>query len=179
MGGTAPSRATLFTRIVGLQLYCVFFVERRRRSRKHACSWERASHASGSIPLLVPLQLRPQLASEVVVRVGVVPVLLPLLDILGVLFLGAPLCRSETFAGRGRSERGRDEANPTRSRGRTGSRSRRARELETHLRCQTPRTRRRTPGRRRRSSAAPSSPRSWRLRVCCAHEVTGAARLQG
>ena len=52
-------------------------------------------------PLLVPLQLRPQLAGEVIVRVGVVPVLLPLLDILGVLFLGAPLCRSETFAGPG------------------------------------------------------------------------------
>ena len=90
---------TLFTRIVGL---LSFFVE--PPFEKTRVFLPRASHASGSIELLVPLQLRPQLASEVVVRVGVVPVLLPLLDILGVLFLGAPLCRSETFAGRGRSE---------------------------------------------------------------------------
>lgn len=61
---------------------------------------------------------------------------------------------------------GSDEGKPGEISGTNcGSRSRRARELETHLRCQTPRTRRRTPGRRRCSSAAPSSPRSWRLRV--------------
>ena len=89
---------TLFTRIVGLLRLL------RRTSppfEKTRVFLPRASHASGPIELLVPLQLRPQLASEVVVRVGVVPVLLPLLDILGVLFLGAPLCRSETFAGPG------------------------------------------------------------------------------
>ena len=60
------------------------------------------------IELLVPFQLRPELAGEVIVRVRVVPVLLPLLDILGVLLLGAPLCRSETFAGRRGQKKGRE-----------------------------------------------------------------------
>ena len=72
--------------------------ERAVRSTPHSV---RTVSRPNDHPLLVPLQLRPQLAGEVIVRVGVVPVLLPLLDILGVLFLGAPLCRSETFAGPG------------------------------------------------------------------------------
>ena len=39
-----------------------------------------------------PLELGAELAGEVVVRVVVVPVLLPLVDVLGVFFLRAPLC---------------------------------------------------------------------------------------
>ena len=55
-----------------------------------------------------PLELGAELAGEVVVRVVVVPVLLPLVDVLGVFFLRAPLCargdermRSGVRAGRG------------------------------------------------------------------------------
>ena len=78
-----------------------------------------------------PLELGAELAGEVVVRVVIVPVLLPLVDVLGVFFLRAPLCargdeRMRSGSGPVAARRGRDARFPgegafrARSRGRGG-----------------------------------------------------------
>jgi hypothetical protein len=155
-------------------MYLEFYLESLPRHQHSIPPAEhRPPHFVPPLPFvsLVSLQLRAKLSREVVVRVGVVPILLPLLHVLGVLLLGAPLC------GNGCTGRWRNRGSGG---GTTGEMKEdawfgweRSGKLEiwgdcafaatsTHLRCRTPRTRRRTPSPPRRSSAvAVSSARSW------------------